>query len=107
MAAAAELPSTDEMQDDLIIQRKLAEALHPSLAAVTCQPLPSQIALLLLHLAFAETVDPGSAEAWKAHFGVLMDAPETEIVTPLKSLASAGQIVARQYTQTLASFTPR
>lgn len=45
MIRATERRSIEQAQDNLLIQRKLAEASHVSLAAVKHEPIPHQMAL--------------------------------------------------------------
>lgn len=56
MATVDELRSFEQAQDDLLVQRKLAEAMHVSLAGVKNEPIPHQIALLLLQVGMAELI---------------------------------------------------
>jgi hypothetical protein len=49
-------PNEDEEQASLLAQRELAKALRLSLQAVAHEPLPQRMIILLLRLAFAQTV---------------------------------------------------
>ncbi len=46
----------DEEQAALLAQRELAKALRLSVKAVTGEPLPNRMIVLLLRLAFAQTI---------------------------------------------------
>ena len=60
MTTVVEFPSSEQAQDDLIIQRQLAEAIHRSLAALTYEALTDEMALLLVRLAVAQLLRQAS-----------------------------------------------
>lgn len=47
---------TDDDRVSLVVQREVGIALRLSFEAVTCEPLPERMALLLLRLALAESL---------------------------------------------------
>jgi hypothetical protein len=55
-------PINDDDQASLVFQREVGKALRRSLKAATCEPLPQQIALLLLRLALAESLQAAVEE---------------------------------------------
>jgi hypothetical protein len=55
-------PIDDDDQASLVIQREVGTALRQSFKAATREPLPQQIALLLLRLALAESLQAAVEE---------------------------------------------
>lgn len=55
-------PIDDDDQASLVFQREVGKALRRSFKATTREPLPEQIALLLLRLALAESLRPAVEE---------------------------------------------
>ncbi len=49
-------PIDDEERDSLLIQQELAKALRMSVRSVIREPLPQRMIILLLRLAFAQTL---------------------------------------------------
>lgn len=64
-------PIDDDDQASLVFQRELSRALRRSFRATTREPLPEQIALLLLRLALAESLQPAVEEDENKEEGLL------------------------------------
>jgi hypothetical protein len=56
----------EDEQARLMIQREAGLALRLSFDAVTCEPLPASMALLLLRLALAQSLRIGFEQEWEA-----------------------------------------
>lgn len=91
MPTVAELLAEERAQDELIIQGALGKVINQSLSAIVHEPLPNEMALLLLQLALAESIDPGNG-----HITAAEDTPETEFERVTRNVANARLIVARQ-----------
>jgi hypothetical protein len=62
MASMAEILAKQREQDERIIQSALGRAVYESLLQIIREPLPNEMALLLLRLALAQTVAPANDE---------------------------------------------
>lgn len=98
MPTDAELRAIEQAQDDVIVKCKLAEAIYLSLTAVICEPIPKNMKILLLRLAFVETViRENDIEARETKCGILMHNRQTELATATCHVAQAEKIVAHQH----------
>ncbi len=95
MTTVVKLRVMERAQDDWLIQ-SIGRAIRQSLQTVIHEPLPNQMALLLLQLALAEGVSPCNDEAWKGRISGLMEEPETELEKAARHIAKAELIVAEQ-----------
>jgi hypothetical protein len=91
-----ELREKEQVQDELRLQSTLGEAIHHSLQTIIREPLPNEMALLLLQLALAQVTGPKNGETWKSHISSLIGERETELDRATWHVANAKLIVARQ-----------
>ncbi len=96
MTTMAALRLEEQEQDERVVLSELGKAIHDSLETLIHEPLPNELASLVLQLGLAETGNEPNGELLESYNLTLTQTPETELVRATRRVAKARLIVERQ-----------